>query len=114
MTEDEFLALKGLGSAASGIGIDRYAGANMYYLTNNQRRKTLQEINSQNDTYYANRAKAKEEYKSLVEQGKIVPKTTVERIITSAHGHPDLQATQAARRMAKKKGIDWKTGKKIK
>ena len=114
MTEDEFLALKGLGSAASGIGIDRYAGANMHYLTNNQRRKTLQEINSQNDTYYANRAKAKEEYKSLVEQGKIVPKTTVERIITSAHGHPDLQATQAARRMAKKKGIDWKTGKKIK
>lgn len=37
MTEDEFLALKGLGSAASGIGIDRYAGANMYHLTNNQR-----------------------------------------------------------------------------
>lgn len=35
MTEDEFLALKGLGSAASGIGIDRYAGANMYHLTNN-------------------------------------------------------------------------------
>lgn len=114
MTEDEFLGLKGLGSVASGIGIDRYAGANMYHLTNNQRRKTLQEINSQNDTYYANRAKAKEEYKSLVEQGKIVPKTTVEKIITSAHGHPDLQATQAARRMAKKKGIDWKTGKKIK
>lgn len=113
MTEDEFLALKGLGSAASGIGIDRY-GPNMYRLTNNQIRKTFQEINSQNDTYYANRAKAKEEYKSLVEQGKIVPKTTVERIITSAHGHPDLKATQAARRMAKKKGIDWKTGKKIK
>lgn len=66
------------------------------------------------DDYQAKKQKAKLEYQALVSQGKIIPKSAIERIITSAHGRPDLQATQAARRMAKKKGIDWKTGKKIK
>lgn len=114
MTEDEFLALRGVGDAVSGIGIDRYAGANMLYLSNKQRQKTLSDINAQNDVYYANRAKAKAEYKMLVSQGKIVPKTAIEKTITAAHGNPILQSTQAARRMALKRGIDWKTGKKIK
>ena len=114
MTEDEFLALRGVGDAVSGIGIDRYAGANMLYLSNKQRQKTLSDINAQNDVYYANRAKAKAEYKMLVSQGKIIPKTAIEKTITAAHGNPSLQSTQAARRMALKRGIDWKTGKKLK
>jgi hypothetical protein len=29
-------------------------------------------------------------------------------------GHPDNTATQAARRLLAKRGIDWETGKKIK
>ena len=114
MTEAEFLSLKGFGDAASGIGIDRYAGANMYHLSTKQRQKTLSEITAQNDDYYANRAKAKEEYQTLVKQGKIVPKTPIEKTITAAHGHPDSTVTQAARRMAEKRGIDWRTGKKLK
>ena len=50
----------------------------------------------------------------LVKQGKIVPKTPIEKTITAAHGHPDSTVTQAARRMAEKRGIDWRTGKKLK
>lgn len=114
MSEDEFLMLKGYGDSASGIGIDRYAGANMYYSSNKQRQQTLSDINAQNEVYYANRKKAKAEYKSLVSQGKIVPKTTIEKTITSANGNPDLKSTQAARRMAQKMGVDWQTGKRIK
>ena len=113
MTEQEYLALLGLGDAESGIGIDRYAGANMYHLSNKQRQRTLSDINAQNDVYYANRAKAKSDYNKLVSQGKIVQKTRIEQIITKAHGHPDNSATHAARRMAQKMGYDWKTGKKI-
>lgn len=110
MTEDEFLALRGVGDTVSGVGIDRYAGANMFYLSNKQREKALSEISEQSNQYYADRTKAKEEYKALVSAGVIVPKTTEEQIITRAHGNPELEATQAARRMAKKHGIDWKTG----
>ena len=114
MTEQEYLALLGLGDVASGIGIDRYAGANMYHLSNKQRQQTLSDINAQNDVYYANRAKAKSDYKTLVSQGKIVPKTRIEQIITKAHGHSYNSATQAARRMAQKMGYDWRTGNKLK
>jgi hypothetical protein len=113
MTEDEFLSLRGVGDAVSGIGMDRYAGANMFHLSNKQRAKALSEISEQSNQYYEVRAKAKEEYKSLVSAGVIVPKTTEEQIITQAHGNPDLEATQAARRMAKKHGIDWETGKAL-
>lgn len=31
-----------------------------------------------------------------------------------AKGNPDLASTQSARRMAEKRGYDWRTGKKIK
>ena len=113
MTEQEYLDILGLGDVASGIGIDRYAGANMYHLSNKQRQRTLSDINAQNDVYYANRAKAKSDYNKLVSQGKIVQKTRIEQIITKAHGHPDNSATHAARRMLAKRGYDWKTGKKI-
>ena len=114
MTEDEFLMLRGVGDSVSGIGIDRYAGANMYHLTNNQRQKTLSDITAQNNTYYTDRANAKAEYQKLVSQGKIVPKTAIEITITKAHGNPDNPSVQSARRMALKRGYDWKTGKKIK
>lgn len=114
MTEDEFLMLRGVGSSTSGIGIDTYAGANRLYMSDKQVEKTRKNISKANDEYYSARNKAKAEYQQLVSQGKIVPKTGIEKIVTAAHGNPDLQATQAARRMAEKKGINWRTGKKLK
>ena len=114
MTEDEFLALKGVGSAVSGSGVDMIGGANMHYLSNKQRQKVLSNIQSQSDAYYAKRQEARAEYQKLVSQGKIVPKTPLEKRITTAHGNPDLSSTQAARRMVRKLGYDWRTGKKLK
>ena len=38
----------------------------------------------------------------------------IETSLKTAHGHEDNPSVQAARRMLKKRGIDWKTGKKLK
>ena len=51
---------------------------------------------------------------NLVDSGKLRPKTAIERTIEKAHGNPENKETQAARRMAAKRGYDWKTGKKLK
>lgn len=113
MTEDEFLQLRGVGTPFGDAGIDRVGGANMFYLSEKQRKKTLDDIAAQNELYYIERAKAREEYNALVAEGLIIPKTTIERIITSAYGNPELNSTKAARRMATKYGIDWETGKPL-
>lgn len=112
ITLDEFYALRGVAHAASGIGIDRYAGANMTRMSSNQRNEVYQDINKQNDDYYAKREDVRKEYDELVKKGVIRDKTAIEKTITMAHGHPDNKATQAARRMAEKRGYDWRTGKK--
>ena len=54
-----------------------------------------------------------QEYKKLVETGVLRDKTKIERQITIAQGHEDLESTQAARRLLAKRGIDWETGKKL-
>ena len=113
MTEDEFLMLRGVGYTVGDASIDKVGGANMFYLSEKQRQKTLADINHQNEQYHIKRAKAKDEYKALVAEGLIIPKTEIEKTITKAHGHPDLESTKAARRMATKYGIDWKTGKPL-
>lgn len=113
MTEDEFLMLRGVGYTVGDASIDKVGGANMFYLSEKQRQKTLADINHQNEQYHIKRAKAKDEYKALVAEGLIIPKTEIEKTITKAHGHPDLESTKAARRMATKRGIDWETGKSL-
>lgn len=114
ITLEEFYNLRGVPDAASGVGIDRYAGANMTRMTPTARQRAFNEMNQQNDDYYAKRQAVREEYNKLVSEGKIRDKTPLERTLTAAHGNPDLSATQAARRMAAKRGYDWRTGKKLK
>lgn len=114
ITEEEFLYMRGVGDALSGAGIDRIGGANMTRMTERQRTKAKAEIAQQASQYYDERAKARAEYKSLIESGKIRDKTPIEKIITKANGNPNSASTQAARRMSEKKGYDWRTGKKLK
>ena len=64
--------------------------------------------------YQKRREQAKQEYKEKVRNGELRDKTTIERMIDRANGHPDNPSTQAARRMAEKRGIDWRTGKPLK
>lgn len=112
ITEEEFLIMCGVGDALSGVGVDRIGGANLTRLSEKQRKKAKSEIASEVATYYKKRQEARAEYKQLIESGKIRDKTSIEKIITRAHGNPDLQSTQAARRMSEKKGIDWEIGEK--
>lgn len=113
MTEDEYLALLGLKDAMSGYAVDKLRG-NRILKTDKGKERFEKEVIKAEEEYQAKREKAKVEYQKLVEKGKIVPKTTIEKTLTKAHGHPDLASTQSARRMAYKRGYDWKTGKKLK
>lgn len=113
MTQDEFLMLKGFGSPVSNYGVDKIGGANMTRMSTRQRQKTYQEIDRKAVEYSQQRNNAKAEYDNLVKAGIIRDKTATEKMITTAHGNPDNTAVQAARRMAERRGINWKTGKKL-
>lgn len=113
MDEDDYLASKGLKDASSGWVLDKLRG-NRQVATTRGRARFNKEAEKAEKEYQDKRNKAKEEYKKLVDSGKLRPKTAIERTIERAHGNPENKATQAARRMAAKRGYDWKTGNKIK
>lgn len=113
MDESDYLASKGLKDASSGWVLDKLRG-NRQVATVRGRQRFNKEAEKAEKEYQDKRNKAKEEYKKLVDSGKLRPKTTIERTIEKAHGNPDNQSTQSARRMALKRGYDWKTGKKLK
>ena len=112
ITEQEFLALRGVGDSVSGYGVDRIGGANLTRMSEKQRTAAKTDIAKGVNDYHQKRSEAKAEYKFLVDKGVLRDKTSIEKLITKAHGNPDNESTQAARRMAKKRGIDWRTGKK--
>lgn len=113
ITEEEFLARKGVKDSTSGWVLDKMKG-NRQLKTVRGRKRFEKEAAQAEKQYQEKRNKAKEEYRKLVDSGKIRNKTTIEKAMDRAKGHPDNTATQAARRMLAKRGIDWKTGKKIK
>lgn len=102
-----------MGDISSGYTVDKLRG-NRALKTQRGQEKFEKEVLKANADYSSKRASARMEYKSLVSKGVIRDKTPTERRLTTAHGHPDNQSTQAARRLLAKQGIDWKTGKKIK
>jgi len=71
MTEQEFLSLRGVGDSVSGAGVDMIGSANQTRMTEKQRQKVQAKIDAERDDYYARRQAAREEYKSLVDSGKI-------------------------------------------
>lgn len=112
ITEQEFLDFRGVGDNVSGYGVDRIGGANLTRMSEKQRTVAKTDIAKGVNDYHQKRSEAKAEYKFLVDKGVLRDKTSIEKLITKAHGNPDNESTQAARRMAKKRGIDWRTGKK--
>lgn len=112
MTEDEYLASKGVGDSTSGWVLDKLRG-NRQLRTERGRKRFNKEAEQAEREYQEKRNKAKQEYKDLVSSGKIRNKTRIEKAMDTAKGHPDNTATQAARRLLKKRGIDWKTGKAL-
>lgn len=112
MDEDDYLASKGVGFASSGWVLDKLR-SNRQIKTSRGKERFDKEFKKAEKEYQDKRNKAREEYKKLVSEGKLRPKTNIERILVTAHGNSDNKAVQAARRMAAKRGYDWKTGKKL-
>lgn len=103
MDLDEYLGSKGLSSPVSDYTLDKLKIPNGE--TYRQKQQRFKDTNEAIDEYHQRRNEAISEYNAKVESGEYVPKTTFERTLKIAQGHPDNEATQAARRMLVKKGF---------
>ena len=107
MTEDEYLASKGYRDSfysepAMHKGIQK---------TFKQQEILLNFNIAKSQKYAIERNAIKAEYQKLLDKGEIRQPTRVERIIKAANGHPDLDSTQAARRIAFIERISWQPGR---
>ena len=111
MSEDDFLARKGVGDVLSGYMDDKTRLPHGETLR--QREKRLNESEKAISTHAEARKAARAEYRALVQSGKVRPPTPTEQALKTAQGRSENKAVQAARRMLVKRGIDWKTGGKL-
>ena len=107
MSLEDYLASKGVRSPFSDCTLDKLR-SNRELKTERGKKRFEKECEKHRIEYAEKRNAAIDEYYKLVEEGKIVPKTLIERTIERANGHPDKPSTQAARRMCEKRGIDWR------
>ena len=110
-TLKQYLAKQGLSSPISGFMLDktRLPHGN----TLNQQKRLEQEALLNAREYSQKRNAAIDEYREKIKSGEIIEKTAMEQRMETAHGHPDNESVQAARRRLAKMGIDWKTGNKL-
>lgn len=99
MTEDEYLASKGYR--------DSFYSEPALHKGIRQQENLLNFNIEKSKKYLTERAAIKKEYQSLLDRGEIRQPTRVEQIIKAANEHPDLESTQAARRVALAEGISW-------
>lgn len=111
MTEEEYLGFKGCSSPVSGYVLDKLR-CNRQLKSERGKRKFEKECKIAADKYRIIRENEKQNYDFLISVGILRDKTLTEKSLCKAHGHPDNESTQAARRVLDKRGIDWKTGKK--
>ena len=112
MTEQEYLDSKGVGDSTSGWVLDKLR-SNRQIMTQRGKNRFERDRDKAEEEYQKRREQAKQEYKEKVKSGELRDKTDIEIIIDRANGNPDNRSTQAARRVAEKRGIDWKTGKPL-
>ncbi len=106
MDLEDFLAERRVCFSTSGYCLDKLRSNRQLRTTRGQKR-FLKECEEAEEKYQQKRNAAIAEYHDLVERGEIAPLTKTEQLIRKANGHPDLAATQAARRVCAKRGIDW-------
>lgn len=93
--------------------LDDKLRSNRQLKTQRGARKFYSDANKQRMEYAKKRSEAIKEYNTLVKEGKIIPKTLIERTLDKAQGHSDNPSVQAARRIAEKRGYDWRTGERL-
>lgn len=111
MSEQEYLDRKGVGSAVSDYTLDKVRMPH----PETARQKSAREAATLAAAreHAAKRAAARDEYRALVESGKVRPPSNVESLLKTARGRSENESVQAARRALKKRGWDWKTGRKL-
>jgi hypothetical protein len=72
-----------------------------------QRKRQLDRQAALDTALQARRDALRQEYEHLVEDGKLRSPTHTEHLVDTAHGNPDNEAVQAARRLLAKLGIGW-------
>lgn len=103
MTEEDYLSSKGypasgFGEAALHKGVQKTA----------RQQTRMVELQAEKDRNYAEvRESLRKEYQEKLEKGELREPTTVEKMISTAKGMPELESTQAARRVLEKRGISW-------
>ncbi|MDL2223101.1 hypothetical protein LJB98_03280, partial [Bacteroidales bacterium OttesenSCG-928-M11] len=102
MTADEYLSANGASFMA---GAEPALHKNIKDDKNKQRNiaRVSEAMRENNER----REELRKEYQKKVSRGEIRKPTREESLIKTANGHPDNEATQAARRVLDKRGIDW-------
>lgn len=113
MSERDFLGHFGVSSPVSSYTIDKYGGANRTRMSQRQREATDKKAQEESQKYFEKRQQAISKYNELIQQGTLKKPTMLQSALRTAQGHQDLQSVQSARRIAKKMGYDWKTGKRL-
>lgn len=111
MSEQEYLDRKGVGAVMSDYMTDKVKLRNG--TTARQQEKMEKGARAAIRDHSERREAARAEYRKLVNSGMVRPPTSVERALRTARGNPDNESVQAARRALKKRGYDWKTGRRI-
>lgn len=108
---DEYLGERGLSSPMSDFMLDKVRIP--HGLTSKAEERLHKEADIARNDYSRKRTAAINDYNSKVKSGEIRKPSRIESLIKKARGHEDNPSTQAARRTLKKRGVDWKTGKKL-
>ena len=112
--EDEWLSANGYNTyGPDTLDLQSIGHSPSWHRTEGQKAKEVKEWDSRTNAYYKQLDEGKAEYSRQLSSGKIRKPTGIERSIRKANGNPDLDSTQAARRMAKKRGYDWQTGARL-
>lgn len=109
---EEFLGKRGLSSPISDYMVDKMRIP--HGLTQRQQKQFERDATKAREEYAAKRESAIKEYNQKVASGKITQPGKYDKLLKTAKGHSDNESVQAARRTLAKRGIDWKTGKKLK
>lgn len=118
MTEEEYLASKGLGSPMSDYMLDKMRIP--HGETSRQMAKRKQEAERAMEEHAAQKETARKEYREKIANGELREPTKeeaeqkrIDALVKTANGHDDNPSVQAARRVLDKRGIEWKKNEDI-
>lgn len=111
MSEQEYLDRAGVGSPMSDYMVDKVKLRNGSTLR--QREAMEREASKARDDYASRRSAARAEYAEKVKRGELRAPSRIEALMRTAQGNPDNTSVQSARKALKKRGYDWRSGKRL-